>query len=68
MNFLLRLAEWFQSPASVFRKTAWLLLGVCAAGIALLPVAPLLGLLLLPALLLSLLLAFVASLVRRLSR
>lgn len=68
MNFLLRLSEWFQSPTGVFRKTAWLLLGICAAGVALLPVAPLFGLLLLPALFLSLLLAFVASLVRRLSR
>lgn len=68
MNFLLRLPEWFQSPTSGFRKTAWLLLGFCIASMVAFPFVPPLGLLVLPALFLSLLLAFIASVVRLLSR
>lgn len=68
MHFLLRLSEWFQSPTGVFRKTAWLLLGLCIGCMALVPFIPPLGLLVLPALFLSLLLAFIASVVRLLSR
>ena len=68
MNFFLRLSEWFQSPTGVFRKTAWLLLGLCVACMALFPFVPPLSLLVLPALFLSLLLAFIASIVRLLSR
>ncbi|KAF0179475.1 MAG: hypothetical protein FD161_1315 [Limisphaerales bacterium] len=68
MNFLLRLSEWFQSPTGVFRKTAWLLLCLCVGCTVLVPVAPPLGLLALPALFLSLLLAFITAVVRLLSR
>lgn len=68
MHFLLRLSEWFQSPTGVFRKTAWLLLGLCIACMVLVPFMPPLGMLVLPALFLSLLLAFIASVVRLLSR
>ena len=68
MNFLLRLSDWFQSPTGVFRKTAWLLLGLCIACMALFPFVPPLGVLVLPAFFLSLLLAFTASIVRPLSR
>ena len=68
MNFLLRLSEWFQSPIGVFRKTAWLLLCLCVGCMSLVPFVPQLGLLVLPALLLSLLLAFIDSIVRLLSR
>jgi hypothetical protein len=68
MNFLLRLSAWFQSPTGIFRNTAWLLLGLCIGCVALSLFIPPLGLLALPALFLSLTLAFIASLVRLLSR
>ena len=68
MNFLIRLSEWFQSPTGVFRKTAWLFLGLCIGCMAVVPFVPSLAFAVLPALFLSLLMAFVASVVRLLSR
>ena len=68
MNFLLRISAWFQSPIGIFRKTAWLLLGLSVCCLALGLFKPPLGLMALPALFLSLTIAFIASLLRLLSR
>jgi hypothetical protein len=68
VNFLLRISEWFQSPTGIFRKTAWLLLCLSVGCMFLSLFVPWLAFATLPALLLSLLMAFVASVVRLFSR